>query len=280
MIDFDINKEGALQLRQRDLSPTVYFDHWALRKFSEDPVLTARFAAALGRRNGTLALSWLNLAEFTKVTDAAQARSAENFIEANILRLFFLDTEPFAVIGREDVLLAGGEPVAPHADAEFLKAFAELKPDSVRPFTARGLFQVIQSGQLTGRLDDLADGVVDRVAALRTELDSNLGFRSAVRRLPDGSRGPRATRVILRELVRSLLVDRAMKLTRNHAIDLLHAVVPVAYCDLVLLDRHWETQVDRVRARLDEAGITIPISKAFSAKENGLERFLGELESN
>jgi hypothetical protein len=57
----------------------------------------------------------------------------------------------------------------------------------------------------------------------------------------------------------------------------MHAVVPVAYCDLVLLDKHWETQVERVRLRLNKAGISAPIAKIFSGKANGIDRFLYEL---
>ena len=73
-------------------------------------------------------------------------------------------------------------------------------------------------------------------------------------------------------------MDKGTKLTRNQAIDLIHAVVPVAYCDLVLLDKYWEAQVDRVRSRFDAAGMSIPIGRVFSGKANGIERFLCELE--
>ena len=87
-------------------------------------------------------------------------------------------------------------------------------------------------------------------------------------------------RFILRELVRTLLIDKGTKMTKNHAIDLLHAVVPLAYCDLVLLDKHWETQVERVRSRFHNAGMSLPMGNIFSAKANGIVRFLCELESS
>jgi hypothetical protein len=278
MIEFTINKRGYLEVVQRDVSPTVYLDHWALRRFSENPALATRLTAALKSRNGTLALSWLNLAEFTRVKVEKQALHAENLFEANLPRVFLLEVEPFAVIRREDELLAGGPLVPPHADVEFLDAFTHLKPTSLNLFTARDLFRVVQSSGLAERFDHLADTVVGRVEALRDELDTNPEFQSAVRRLPSGPQIQRGTRFILRELVRTLLVDKGTKLTRNQAIDLIHAVVPVAYCDLVLLDKHWETQVDRVRSRFDAAGMAIPIGRVFSGKANGIERFLCELE--
>jgi hypothetical protein len=280
MIKFTINKKDELEVGQWDVSPTVYLDHWALRKFSEDQTLLTRLTAALQSRNGTLALSLLNLAEFTKVTVEEQARQAENLVEAILPRVFFLEFEPFAVISREDKLLAGGAPTAPHAALDLLRVFSQLKPTSLNPFTARDLFTAVHNSRLAERLDSLADTVVDRVKTLRDTLDTDEAFQSIIRRPPSGPQIQRGTRFVLRELVRSLLVDKRTKITRNNAIDLLHAVVPVAYCDLVLLDKHWETQVDRAHSRLNVAGITVPIGRVFSGKANGINRFLCELESS
>lgn len=50
MIEFVINKKRELQLVQRDVSPTVYLDHSALRKLSEDSARATRFSAALESR--------------------------------------------------------------------------------------------------------------------------------------------------------------------------------------------------------------------------------------
>lgn len=281
MIEFRINPRGDLEVGQRDVPPSVYLDHWALRTFSEKGALATRFTAALESRSGTLALSWLNLAEFTKVTVEQQARNAEDLLEAILPRVFFLEVEPFSVIRREDELLAGGPSALPHADLEFLKAFSSLRPTSLNLFTARDVFQVIQASQLAKKsFDDLADTVVGRIAALRGETDINPKFKSVVRRLPSGPRIPRGTRFLLREMLGALLVDKGTKMTRNQAIDLIHAVVPVAYCDFVLLDKHWETQVDRVRSRLNEANMSVPVGKVFSGKANGVDRFLCELESS
>jgi hypothetical protein len=75
-------------------------------------------------------------------------------------------------------------------------------------------------------------------------------------------------------MLRTLLVNKQMKITPNHAIDLLHAVVPVAYCNIVLLDKHWESQVERVRQRFVAARMRVPMAKVFSARSNGIDCFL------
>ena len=158
-----------------------------------------------------------------------------------------------------------------------LKAFAELKPASPTAFTARDLFAIMQNPRLARRLEELADTVLGRISSLRDERDANPRFRSAADRLPVGQNVQRATRFLLTELVRTLLIDKGTKLTWNRAIDLIHSVVPVAYCDLVLLDKHCETQVERVGLRLERSGISAPVAKVFSGKANGIDRFLQEL---
>lgn len=267
-------------VRQQDIPPTVYLDHWALRKFSEDQRLTARLTAALESRGGTLALSWANLAEFIKVTSEEQARKAEDLIEANLPRLFFLEANPFVVIDQEDKLLAGSPSVAPpHGDRKLLKMFfVESKPESPTIFTARDLFKWPQDQDLISHMAKLADAFVERVQTLRDESESDLRFRSAVKRSAKAPPIQRGTRVILRELVSALIVDKKTKITRQHAIDFFHAVVPVAYCDLVLLDKYWEAQMDRIRSGFKRDKVFTPIAKVFSDKANRVDRFIHELE--
>jgi len=280
MISLTKNRNGEWQVSQWEISPTIYLDHWALRKFSEDQTLATRFTAALNLRNGTLALSWLNLAEFTKVTIAEQAHKAENLVEAILPRLFFLEIYPFKVIQRENEALAGGSPTLPHADIEFLKAFSQFRPTSLNLFTAHDLFGVIQASTLGKNFSDLGNALIKSLEALRNRTDTDPRFQSTLRRSPSGFQIQRGTRFILHELVRTFLINKQIKITTNQAIDLLHATVPVAYCDLVLLDKHWETQVDYVRSRLNARRIPVPIARVFSSKANGVDRFLCELESN
>lgn len=281
MIRLEINADGVPIVIQQDLSPTVYLDHWALRKFSQDPVLSQRFMRALEKREGTLALSWLNLAEFSKVTDHSQGKMAEEFYAGILPRIFFLDSDPFSVIRREDEILSGRTKalIAPHADVGFLSTFAHLKPDSPTAFTVRELFRTVQGDQLQPDFDRLADTVAERIQVLRNKYDQKQEFRSAVARLPSGPMIQRGTRYILRELARGFLVDRGMKVSRNHAIDFMHVVVPLSYCEFVLLDKHWEAQVKLVRSRLSKTALEVPLARVYSEKSDGIERFFGDFES-
>jgi hypothetical protein len=144
MIELSIKNTGDLHVRMKSPSPTVYLDHWALRQFSEHKELTDRLTTGVTSRNGTLAISWINLAEFTKVTVEEQARKAESLIEATFPRVFLLDVNPFLVIERENRLIEGAQRIPPHADVKFLKAIIGLNPKSVNVLSARDLFNVVR----------------------------------------------------------------------------------------------------------------------------------------
>jgi hypothetical protein len=286
VIEFRINKQGTLEVNQRDVSPTVYLDHWALRKISADQTLMDRLTAALKSQNGTLALSWLNLSEFRRVTREEQVRNADNLLEAIQPQVFLLEVDFAVVISREDKLLAGGPPAPPHGDADFLREFIT---------SARGLFmQVAQDRRRAQRFDELTDAIADRINVLRSKLATRqarkaresfiksalLEFRPSITHSLSGLQIQRGTRFLLYELLRALLIDTKTKITRNYVTDLFHAVVPVAYCDFVLLDSHWKTKVGQVYKSLNKAGLSIPIAKVFSGKANEIHRFLCVLESS
>ncbi len=241
-------------------------------------MLRTRLVAGIKRRGGSLALSWVNIAEFSKVTDGMQVRAAEDLIEELLPNVHFLEVDPFKVIDREDALLAGGPPAPPHLDPDALKAMTLLKPGSVQPVTARGLFLAVHGKVLPG-LTQMADALIGRVASLRDELYRDPSFRASLKAARPRGRGPQATRVIFWEIARALTLDGQKKVTPNDAMDLYHAVVPAAYCDLVLLDKHWKDQIDRCSKRCADAGLAVPIAKVYSKANDGVERFMTELET-
>ena len=280
MIRFLLDKDNSLKIQQNAVSPAVYLDHWALMEISGNSVLNTRFTNALTSRNGTLMLSWLNLAEFSTVRDNTHAKIAEEFIEKLLPNIFLLEVNPFDVIERENRLLSGGPPVPPHADMSFLNAFSQLRSKTmIKPLTAHRLFTVIQDARLDTCLNDFADSIVEKVESLRETMDNDVDFSSLVKKLPSGENIQRGTRFILRELLGTLLIDSSTKMTRNHGIDLMHSVVPVAYADFVLLDSHWKTQVEKIRDRFLKKGLFVPIANVFSMRKNGLDQFLCKLET-
>lgn len=277
MIRLTVNDEGSLNVIQHCVPPTVYLDHWAWRKISESGVLTKRFSSALKSRNGTLAFSWINIIEFNKV-DPKQAQKADILLNEIWPEVFVLYPNFFKVIEQEHKNLTEGHAVAPHADLETLKAILKLKamdPKSLHPLPTPKLFAHVPSTGISS--DEFADQVIGHIESLRHDYSNDRGFFSAANRKPTVGQIECGTRFIARELLMSFLKDKRLRITRNHAVDLSHAVVAVSYCDYVLLDAHWATQVEIASKRLSDWGMFFPMARVFS--ESGLEKFFHELES-
>lgn len=274
MIEITIGDRGELVAQQQMRSPSVYLDHWALRQLSKNESLGTRLTAALRERGGTLAISWANIAEFPRL-DAEAARLAEKFIESNIPHLFFLDFNVFDVIERENVILAGGASAAPHADIDLLRLVIGLRPSGVAPVTCRGMLTEI-SGQRLESTERMKATFVERVTALQSEYFADPKFRALADRAVGGDGRDRATIIILREMVAGILRDREAPVKPNDAMDFFHAIVPLAYCDFVLLDNRWRDLADRLRARTERAGITVPMARVLSGAD-AVEKLLSAL---
>ena len=117
-----------------------------------------------------------------------------------------------------------------------------------------------------------------QIRSLRGEFDNSKAMRTAIEEYPRGQ-SARGTRLIGRDLISRFLKDKLLKLNRNNAIDLSHAVVSVSYCDFVLLDGQWASMVNACRQRIAKAGLSVPIAKVFSKRGSGVEKFLTELEA-
>ena len=71
-----------------------------------------------------------------------------------------------------------------------------------------------------------------------------------------------ATRYIYHETLLSLIRDD-MPMNSNHWRDLYHMVVPLAYCNLILLDGAWATRANSVKKRLQKHGYKAEMAQIF-----------------
>lgn len=280
MITLQKSTNGGIELRSEDRSPSVYLDHWAFRQISEDDKLRKQFVDTLKEKKGTLSISWLNFTEFAKV-DEKQKRVAENFIDSVLPNIVFLEVAPFVVIEREkeNALLAGAPPAPPHIDAEYAKVLLIDGANSLTPLSANGLLEDSSSPELVECCKSYVKSIIDRTEQLRKEVANDQQRANGVKNFVYREVVPRGTRQLVRAMLRSLVLNRELKMTANHAMDLTHTVVPVSYCDFVLLDSHWVTQVEQARIRMKKDGVLkFPLAKVYSGKKNGITRFLDDLK--
>ena len=272
MIRWDLDGNGHPVVKQEFKQPVCYLDHWAIRLFAADDNLARRLISALKARQGTWAVSLLNLMEFISITDEVQAAQFENLLDQALPNLFFIDFQAFDVIDRERVMLQGGSRNAPYGDVSLLSVFAHNRPDTPRPFTAKSLVTSIVNNRdrLAPGLDQFKDTVVTRIQLMRDQMYAD---KSLAKRIKGSQKSAQAQRtwLFMRELIGTVLSDRSKILTPQDAMDLFHSVVPIAYCDFVLLDSQWTHRVEVIRKRLVEHNIAMQPAVVFSKKRNGIE---------
>lgn len=277
MIRLDYNNDQIVAI-QSQTPPAVYLDHWALMDFSDSDQLAISFADILKRRQGTLVLSWLNLAEFMRVANQTHATNAERLLDRTSPNLFFLEPNVFEVIERENRILRGEAKLPPHADEQLLRAFVVRSPRTVDLLSGADYFSIVHSFDLQDGFARMADTIVARVTDLRNQYASDVSFRKKIDTPTTGPDIQCGTRYLMRDLLSLVLKNPSFVFDRNHAIDYMHTVVSVAYCDYVLLDSHWATQVEQSRTRLRNCGMVFPIAKVYSRRRGGSEQLLRELD--
>lgn len=218
------------------------------------------------------------------MADDVQRLKADELLQEIGRNVFWLNPNFFEVIKHEDSSIVEGVSGSPHSDNEFAASWVQLilnKSASHALGGSQNVFSVIRSlSGIPEQFDALAEIIIKRIEWLRRDVQNKKTMRAALKIAPKGHPLSRGTRLIARELIGRFLKDKLLRITRNNAIDLSHAVVSVSYCDYVLLDGQWAAMVNDSRKRIANASVPIPVAKVFSKKANGIEEFLRDLESS
>jgi hypothetical protein len=272
MISVQIDARNV-SMQQRAIPPVVYLDQWALRKIAEES--HQRFTEVLVRRGGTLALSVLHLIESAKMSRRPTREGIERLLASVCPHLCFIQPKAGRVIDQENALLTGRSFVAPQFDDAFLEIFV-LRGRTGRDYRGlnpTGLLSELREG---GPLDEQIGPIVEKLHATfdedltrrRERYARDAGARHRVLRPPKGPPRPFPTRFLFEELLDSLVRHR-MTMEPNDWMDFWHSVVPVSYCDFVLLDRRWHAKVTEACRRLRRSGLITRAAQVFSPRTMG-----------
>ena len=275
-LSLSIRIDQQIEVRQTFDSPTVYLDHWAVRRLSDDHVLQDRFVGALHAARGTLFLSHQNFVEFVGPEDASHATQAEHFLDRVLPNIYFAQLDLKKAIAQEQDPRAKGLKLIPPPDLELLKILALQRPADPKPFTIKGLLTEVAANRarLGKTFTETNQAIVDKVIEQRR----NTEFVKKAKTFKPGEDHAR-TLVVMGELLRGVILDPTMPFTPQDASDYQHAILSTCYCDYVLLDGKWQAMVRATAQRIATMGLSFKTARCFSERRGGLEEFLVELEA-
>nr|WP_315205036.1 hypothetical protein [uncultured Albidiferax sp.] len=274
-IEFFTATDGT-RVRQSFISPTVYLDHWAIRLLSDDADLQERFVGLLLRKQGTLLLSNISFAEFARPDDRKHCIAAESFIERILPNIYFTDFAYDKLQAQEEAEPDNRRKFWPPADLPQLKLFAERAQEAPHGFTMHGF--IAMARHLHMHLEPVTKEVVQMIKGGIEAARNDPAYVLKARNLLPNDKRTRSY-VVMAELMREFYLDPSLKISDNDIIDLLHAALPVNCCDFVLLDGAWTNRVAKLKQRISQAGSVLTLANCYSRRDDGVSRFLADLES-
>lgn len=260
---------------QRFDRPAVYLDTFAIRAVAESDEQSVRFAQGLKACNGTWLLAAVSMGEFARFADPRHAERAEWLVAQVVPHVYLFQSGP-AEVGTRRGDTDPAKRSLPPADRRNMDYFSR-KWAQTQSFaeTFQGMFQVIHENR--GRMAETLDEVTSKLVASIVQCRQMEPYRrKAKASRPDDGRTRQ--QIISGELLRELVLDPNASITANDAVDLMHAISAVDYCDLVLLDKAWERRVNALHQRIADTGIAMPIARCLSMRNGGIDGFLEAIE--
>lgn len=262
--------------RQTFDHPAVYLDIFAIREISKSVELSHRFAQAIKSRGGTWMFAPPTVAEFARFSDGKHSSQADELLRSVLPNIYLSHPETAGQWGEGPFADDVDRPM-PAADVRnmdfFSRKFAQTE-DAAQAL--QGVFAMLHEhrGKMTGVLDEVADRFIQSIELNRKD-DA---FRAAAKAArPDGIRS--RVKIISGAMMREWVLGLNSVVSRNDALDFIHAVNAVNYCDLVMLDAAWERRVNALHQSIADSGIPMTVAQCFSLRQDGMERFLTALEA-
>lgn len=259
---------------QRMTSPSLYLDTCALQHIALDSNLAERSRATMLTQNGSLALSWLHFMELCDLPaeKSHKADAVASFLDSLYPHLWFIEVNYGQVVQREDENRKG-----PQLDnGAWPQQFVCTQRRTLHPMT---FTEVIESCR---RDPAIARRFKTSLCELNSDLErARLAYQQNPRALrhPDdfSERLPNhpPTRLIAFEMWQHVMKSRTRTMRSNDWRDFAHMVVPLAYCDFLVLDRGWAATASRISDRLRRK--PAELARVFSMRE--LNDFVQTLEN-
>jgi hypothetical protein len=239
---------GKIEIQEHLRSPMVYLDHWALNDLALDGNLRARFVDTMAKKGGTFRLSVFNMIELSKQTDASQVNSILAMMDS-MPDCGLINIDPRDVIKKENALISDASlRLNPSAEMDLVAAHVMAQNYPTEWHVSDIIRKVIPELPSTHLSESNAEFLkeMERLLGIGRSDDDHLRTASKrFKRLKDnGPKYQRPTRELFTMALDFVMRNKRMKMTQySEWTDLFHVIVPVSYCDLVMIDRRWKSFV-------------------------------------
>jgi hypothetical protein len=241
--------DGQIELRENFKSPMVYLDHWALNDFSLDKVLRDKFVDVMNTKGGTFRLSVFNFIELSRQADASQVEAILNMIN-RILDCGLINIDPKVVITKENALISDPSLIFkvknPSAEVEIVAAYI-MSHDYPNEWHVSDIIRsVISELPTKAMLRSNSEFIQDMQRLIKVGRGDKQHLQKAKRRFKNlkkfGPKYQRPTREIFDMALDFVMRNIQMKMSEySEWTDLFHLIVPVSYCDIVMVDKRWRS---------------------------------------
>ena len=256
----------GLEIKQTAQSPLVYLDTWSYDYFIENRQHGENFIDILWETGGTLCISLMIIAELSKRTDKKQIYQICDFLDS--CDTFVIDMNSSRVIRKEQKNQDFDYSIV-ISDEDVLRLLGIF---CYQPLTAKfSITNLIKkiSDELKKPIETDFSGALNPI--IKTARDNVELLEAAKRRYKSKIQrtGPPYTEAIEKRCLDFITANKTMKMPESEWADVFHLIVPVSYCNFVLLDNRWTSFVNSLELEYPD------IAKVY--KKGQIEEFLNDL---
>ena len=274
----NINGKIKVKIDQIACPPTAYLDTWALFDFIEDNDLADKFIKILNNLDGTLIFFMVSIIESMAIDDQEQIQNLYKFIDSiGAEKIAFLDFNFTRVIDNEKKYKKNNGQflkTSPAIDFGLLDSFIKIhKPEN--PLKVSEIFLAYRQDLENGKVlnEKWEEDLFPIVIRARNNINalSNAKKRFKKRKESANTYKFPCTEYLWESCIDYIVINENMEMPNKEWRDIFHTIVPVAYCDFVLIDRRWQNFIRSINLEYPQ------IAKVYA--QRNLNEFLKDLEN-
>jgi hypothetical protein len=271
----NIDGKIVVKIDQIAYPPTIYLDTWALFDFIGDNELADKFIKILNDLGGTLILSMVLIIESMAIDNQEQIQNLYNFIDS--IGAAFLDFNFTRVIRKEKIYKKNRGPflkISPAIDCGLLDSFIKIhKPEN--PLKVSEIFLAYRQDLENGKVleENWEQSLFPIIVRARNNINALFNAKKRFRKRKEKANTCKFpyTEFLKETCIDYITINENMKMPDKEWYDVLHTIVPAAYCDFLLIDKRWLNFIK-------STGLNYPQIAKIYAQRN-LSEFLKDLEN-